>query len=416
MDGDLQQLLRLADPAADGDLLGRLPGGDGAALAELVRRHGSAVLGVCRRVLGHDQDAEDAFQATFLVLAARAGSVRGVSVGAWLFGVARNVALRLRDKERRRRRHEAAAGRPEATADPDAADWLGVLDEELGKLPDRYRSPLVACHLAGRTQEEAARDLGLSLSTLRRRLVSGRELLRARLTGRGVTVPAGLVVAVAVVPRALADAAVGAASGFLVGDRGSRPAALAQGVLAMTARAKLMKTAAVVLALGGAVTLWQASPGGAAPAADPFRADDPPAKAAPKAAPLPPLIEPQADPLLGPGGRADDRIRPGDRLRIRATQVFETDPIDGVYVVEAGGTVALGPAYGGRARVEGMTPEQAEAVVQKQLRQYARAAAVGITRADPADDRVGRLERRVQQLEQEVLELRAALRELRKKQ
>jgi RNA polymerase sigma factor (sigma-70 family) len=423
MGGNLDRLLRLADPAADHDLLAPRPGGGGdAAFAELVRRHGPTVLGVCRRVLRHEQDAEDAFQATFLVLARKAGSVRrGESLGAWLFGVARHVALRLRDKDRRRRRHEAAAGRPEATADPEAADWLGVLDEELGKLPDRYRTPLVACHLCGRTQEEAAGDLGLSLSTLRRRLDRGRELLRARLAGRGVTVPAGTVVAAAVVPRALAESAVRAVGGYLNGDRGSAPAALAQGVLAMMARVKQVKAVAAVLALGGAVALWQAAPGGGA------RADDPAAKGAPKD----PNADPAATPKLGsksdpsaapkgrqaaepPAGRADDRIRPGDRLRLRATDVFEADPINGVYVIEAGGTVALGPMYGGRVRVEGLTPEQAEAVVQKQLRLYARNAAVGITRADPADDRVGQLERRVQQLEQEVLELRAAIRDSQK--
>src|SRR5262245_16192805 len=141
MGGDLRRLLRLAEPPADHNLPGQLPGRDGDALAELVRRHGPAVLGVCRRVLGHEQDAEDAFQATFLVLAKKAGSVRSPLVGAWLFGVARHVALRLRDKERRRRRHESAAARPEAAPDTEAADWLGVLDEEVGNLPDRYRGP-----------------------------------------------------------------------------------------------------------------------------------------------------------------------------------------------------------------------------------------------------------------------------------
>jgi len=166
--GNVSEILRLADPASDDELLRRIPGGTGeSAFGELIRRHGQVVLGVCRRVLRHEQDAEDAFQATFLILARKAGSIRGQSVRSWLFGVARHVALRLRDKNRRRRRHEAAAVGPESSAAyPDRAECLTALDEELGKLSERYRSPLVTCHLGGRTQEEAARELGLSIKTL----------------------------------------------------------------------------------------------------------------------------------------------------------------------------------------------------------------------------------------------------------
>ena len=408
MGGDLDRLLRLADPAADHDLLGRLPGGAGdAAFAELVRRHGPTVLGVCRRVLRHEQDAEDAFQATFLVLARKAASVRrGASVGAWLFGVARHVALRLRDRDRRRRWHEAAAVRPEvAAADPDRGEWVAVLDEELARLSEQYRAPLVACHLAGRTQEDAARELGWSLSTLRRRLDRGRELLQARLAGRGVVPAATVILSGAVaVPRGLAEATGRAAVAYLNGDRASAPALLAEGVLTMMARAKFVKTAGMVLALGGVVALWQTAPGGQAPPADPAaaRAEEPP--------------RPKPDPKAAPAAKVDDRIKPGDRLHIKARNVFEIDPIDGVFVVEARGTVALGPTYGGRVQVEGLTPEQAEGPVQKQLRMYARNAEVLITRAGPPpEDKVIQLEKRVQLLEQEVLELRAAVRELRKK-
>jgi polysaccharide export outer membrane protein len=402
MSSELNTLLRLADPAADRDLLGLLPSGDGAALAELVRRHGPVVLGVCRRVLGQEQDAEDAFQATFLVLLARAGAVhKAGSVGAWMFGTARHVALRLRDKDRRRRRHEATAARAEvAESEPGSAEWRGVLDEELGRLPDHYRAPLVACFLSGRTQEDAARELGWSLSTLRRRLDRGRELLRARLVGRGVTLPAGVVFAggVAPVPRALAEAVVQSVARFMGGDRSSVPANLAQGVLVMTARARWVKAAVVVLGLAGAATVWQA--GGAA--------QPPPAGA--KGAKVDPPAAPKAD----PAGKADDRIKPGDRLYIQARNVFESDPIDGLYVVERAGTVALGPAYGGRAKVEGLTPEQAELALQRQIRMSAKAADVMVTFVDPADSPSGRLEERVRRLEQDVVELRAAIRELRK--
>ncbi len=412
MGGDFDRLLRLADPAADRDLLGQLPSGDGVALTELVRRHGPLVMGACRRVLGREQDAEDAFQAAFLVLAARAGSVRKAgAVGAWLYRTARHVALRLRDKERRRRRHEAAAGRPEAVgASPGEEGWRAVLDEELGLLPERFRAPLVGCYLAGRTQEDLARELGWSLSTLRRRLERGRELLRGRLVRRGVTLPAGaaLVGGVEPVPRALAEAVVQTVARFMGGDRGSTPSVLAQGVLAMMARAKLLKTGAVALSLVGAVVVWQAAGGAAQPAPTNPNPLGGQAQKADRTAP------PRAETVAQPAGKADDRIKPGDRLRIRARGVFETDPIDGVYVVEKSGAVPLGPAYGGRLKVAGLPPEEAEAVLQARLRTVAPAASAQLTVADPADSPSGQLEERVRRLEQEVLELRAAIREMRK--
>ncbi|MBN9518162.1 sigma-70 family RNA polymerase sigma factor [bacterium] len=142
------------------------------AFAELVRRHGPVVLAACRRVLGPGQDADDAFQAAFLVLARRAGAVRDTRVfGAWLHGVARHVALRQRDRERRRRKHEArAAPLARGPADPGSH---AVVDDELARLPDRLRLPVIACVLEERSQEEVARALGVSLSTVRRRLDGG---------------------------------------------------------------------------------------------------------------------------------------------------------------------------------------------------------------------------------------------------
>ncbi len=398
---NLNQLLRLAEPVTDHELLDQLPR-DGAAFAELVRRHGSAVLGICRRVLGHEQDAEDAFQATFLVLARKALSIRREeSLGAWLFGVGRHIALRLRDKERRRRRHEAAAGRPETTK-PGPNEELTALDEEIERLPAKYRTPLVACLLAGRTQEEAARELGWSLNTLKRRLGRARELLRARLTARGMS--AGVLVSsgVTVVPQALAEATGRLVIGFLNGDRGSGPAILAEGVLAMMTRAKLIKTGVLVLLLGGVVGLWQAVPG--MPTAEGRSEPKTNPKADTKANPK---SDTKADPK-----RANDLIRPGNLLLFRATNVFETHPLDGLYVVESGGTVVLGPTYGGRIKIDGLTVEQAEEAIQKQIRNFATRAVVIISRVP--DEPVEKLERRVQLLEQEVLELRAAIRELQK--
>ncbi len=175
----------------------------------LIRRHGPMVLGVCRRVLGHEQDAEDAFQATFLVLARKAGSIRKHdSVSSWLHGVAHRIAEKLRAKEVRRAAHERkAASRPAVDPAEDVV-WREIrclLDSELARLPERYRGPLVLCYLQGKTQDEAARQLGWSLRTFRRRLQCARDLLTRRLTRRGVTLSAALSAPL------LADAATQAA-------------------------------------------------------------------------------------------------------------------------------------------------------------------------------------------------------------
>src|SRR5439155_4781018 len=128
---------------------------------------------VCRRVLRHDQDAEDAFQATFLVLAGKLGSVRKhASLASWLHGVAHRVALQARDRDVTRRHHEQEAAIPEALP-ADGVPWgevCEVLDAELGRLPEKWRRPVILCYLEGRTQDEAARLMGWSKNTLRTRL------------------------------------------------------------------------------------------------------------------------------------------------------------------------------------------------------------------------------------------------------
>jgi RNA polymerase sigma factor (sigma-70 family) len=161
-----------------------------AAFAALIHRHGPMVLGACRRLLDDPRDVEDAFQATFLVLARRAGSVRpGGNVGRWLRGVARRVAARARSEAARRRMHEGALP-VEPASDPSAearrADAREALDMEMGRLPEKYRSAIESCYLDGLTIVEAARRLGCPAGTLAARLSRGRDLLRSGLTRRGV--------------------------------------------------------------------------------------------------------------------------------------------------------------------------------------------------------------------------------------
>jgi RNA polymerase sigma factor (sigma-70 family) len=167
-----------------------------ASFAALVERHGPMVLGVCRRVLHHTHDAEDAFQATFLVLARKASSIRKQeSLGSYLHGVAYHLAEKLRAKTRRRSAHERATAGRETTDPAEEITWgelRSVLDEELAKLPEQYRAPLVLCYLEGKTQDEAARRLGWSKSTFRRRLERARDLLGCRLTRRGLALSAAL--------------------------------------------------------------------------------------------------------------------------------------------------------------------------------------------------------------------------------
>jgi RNA polymerase sigma factor (sigma-70 family) len=192
---------------------------DEAAFAALVRRHGPLVLGVCRRVLHNRHDAEDAFQATFLALARQAATAgRQALLGTWLYRVAYRTAMRLRSQSAARRQREDQVP-PPSPSDPLAEvtgrELMTVLDEELHRLPERLRAPLVLCYLEGKTRDEAARELGWSLGTLKRRLEQGRATLRSRVTGRGISLTALLAVGAGAVtvPAALAASSVRTALG-----------------------------------------------------------------------------------------------------------------------------------------------------------------------------------------------------------
>jgi RNA polymerase sigma factor (sigma-70 family) len=277
----------------DRDLLERFLGqGDAEAFAALVRRHGPTVLGVCRRIVHDAHDAEDAFQATFLVLVRRARAiVKRKALGSWLYGVAYRVALKARAEAARRRNHERQAAREEAAPpihEGPGVDVLRILDEEVNRLPDKYRRPLVLCYFQGKTYQEAARLLGWPTGTASVRLARARALLRNRLAVRGLSLScaalaaclaAGTAPAAAVALRAVptADAAVRFLTEPALAGVSTHVIALTEGVVKAMSFPKLSTVVGVALLagmmFGGAGTLWHFAVTGPARAAEPPGAD-----------------------------------------------------------------------------------------------------------------------------------------------
>jgi RNA polymerase sigma factor (sigma-70 family) len=241
-----------------------------AAFEELVSRHGPMVLRVCRGILRDLHDTEDAFQAVFLVLASRAGSIRrSGSIASWLFGVAHRVAGRARRSAARRHRlgRLVAERAPESTLPDEDAPDREALHEEIDGLPERLRAPVVLCYLQGLTYASAAQRLGVSEVAVRGRLARARERLRHRLTRRGVTVPAGLLVAGAAgearaaIPASLVHSTARIALGFAAGNTA---AVLARGVLnAMLLRQVKVAAVFLFLGIGGTCLAWHAFAGAA---------------------------------------------------------------------------------------------------------------------------------------------------------
>jgi RNA polymerase sigma factor (sigma-70 family) len=206
------------EEGGDGELLARYRAGDSSAFAELVRRQGPMVLAVCRRVLGHEQDAEDVLQATFLTLALRPTKVRKPeALGSYLHG----VALRLARKARSRRRRPTVA-LPDRAAPETLPGWLraelaSALDEEIARLPDWCREAFVLCHLQGRSAEQVSRQLGCPRGTVLSRLARARERLACRLRERGMT-PGALAGAAAPLPVRLEGTASAIGARLLAGE------------------------------------------------------------------------------------------------------------------------------------------------------------------------------------------------------
>jgi RNA polymerase sigma factor (sigma-70 family) len=273
--GSVRRRALLADSAwlSDGQLLESfLANRDEAAFEGLVRRHGAMVLGVCRRVLGNYHDAEDAFQAAFLVLAKKAATVVPRElVGNWLYGVAYRTALEARVRlGRRRARERQVKDMPQPIAPPalESLELQRFLDQELDKLPGKYRAAIVLCDLEGRSRKDVARHLSIPEGTLSSRLAMGRQLLARRLGRRGLTLSsAGLAAALsakaasAAVPPALIAAAVkagavalgGPAAGVLLSPH---VVALSQGVMKSMLLSKLKIVTTVFL--GFALAVWGA--------------------------------------------------------------------------------------------------------------------------------------------------------------
>jgi RNA polymerase sigma factor (sigma-70 family) len=300
----LRYLRSLAPPgrdaeAPDEELLARFAARDEAAFAALLWRHGPMVFGVCARALGDTPDAEDAFQATFVVLAHRAHSVsRPGLLANWLYGVARRTALKARARAARRQAAERGAG-PMTETDPadEAArrELLLVLDDELGRLPERYRVPLVLCYLGGHTHEAAARRLGCPRKTITTRLARGCERLRAALARRGVALSlvalaAALTRTAQALPPGLPETTVHAAT---AGAVPAGVAALAREVL-RSMRVSKLKWLAVLLLAAGVVAVALSRP---------VPADEHPREKKPAPAPAAPAADAAKEDLEALQGR-----------------------------------------------------------------------------------------------------------------
>jgi RNA polymerase sigma factor (sigma-70 family) len=279
----------------DGELLKRyVRHKDEAALEVLVRRHGPMVMGVCRRVLHHAHDAEDAFQATFLVLVRKAATLQAPGmIGSWLYGVAYRTALDARKAAAKRRAKEAKVAAHSPIPEDTWADLRPVLDQELERLPDKYRAVVVLCDLEGKTRREAARHLGCPEGTVASRLASARTLLAKRLLRHGLSISGGALAAVlsqnasACVPTAVVASTTHAAAALAAGQAmagliSANILALTEGVVKSMFLTKLKIAGALTLTVAGLLGGLLTRQALADKAANP-KNEDPPQAAAPAA-------------------------------------------------------------------------------------------------------------------------------------
>jgi RNA polymerase sigma factor (sigma-70 family) len=333
----LSHLRRLAsppetDPVSDATLLDRFVAErDERAFTVLVQRHGAMVLQVCRWILGNAEDAEDAFQGTFLVLARKAAAVRPPeALAAWLHSVARRVALKIRAARFRSRETGALLEAPaDRRADPlaeiSARELLTIVDEEIRRLPERYRLPLLLCCLGGQSLEEAARQLGWTPGSVKGRLERGRARLHDRLARRGLTIAAALaaveasrVTASAAVLARLVVRTIPGALAFAAGQgMGTGVSTVAAAVAGRIAKAlalpRLTQAAALLLmtaALGAGIALYRKSPEPVPPTEDATHRADLATLAKPVRHPLDPFWDQSEVPVEVRGQVLDPHGKP----------------------------------------------------------------------------------------------------------
>ncbi len=363
----IQEIRRLATAPelkqrSDSDLLAAFQARrDETAFAALVDRHGPLVLRVCRNVLRHQQDAEDAFQATFLVLARRAGSIhKREALAAWLHGVAHRIAMHAKRSAARLRTREACAPAPSSRPAPDESwrETQAILHDEIERLPATYRTPFVLCFLEGHGRAEVARQLGLKEGTVWSRLATARQRLRARLARRGIEL--GAVLAAAHVADAGAQAAVPAAIAAATVRAAGAGAAVATPVAALV-DACVRSTAGlwtrlgiILLLLAGVVGAGTGALIASAPPGTPPEADRPVQDAAP--------VHRGAVAVAGPAAEPHERRdRYGDPLpddalaRLGTVRFRHSGPVfitqftpDGKHMLLGGQTVALWDTRTGR--------------------------------------------------------------------
>ena len=332
--------------APDRDLLQAfVQRGENDAFAELLRRHGPMVLNLALHLLHHRQDAEDVFQAAFLTLARKAHSLRSdSSVAAWLHSVVWRLAMRSRTASKRWNNRLASSP---ASPQPSPADEISLresqelLHQELAALPERLRLPLVLCYLQGRTRDEAARRLGWSLGTLKRRLEQGRKLLHARLSRRGVTLPAvlsAMLLAASEVPASLAASTLGLATSSLAGSP-SVPASVAALMAKASWSVKVKAIWGLVLVLGACAGAgaWAYSGQRDEPAALP--------EASPASSPLDAAkCETSSEPARD---RFGDPLPAGVLARLGTVRMRHSHPISGVVFSRDGKSILAADLFSG---------------------------------------------------------------------
>jgi polysaccharide biosynthesis/export protein len=368
-----------------------------AAFEVLVLRHGPMVLRVCRNVLGDSTDAEDAFQATFVVLVRRCGSIRRLeSLGSWLYGVACRVAARARvDAAKRRSAERGAALRVVQTVDAsgageqDRAEYGTLIQEEVRRLPEKHRAVVALCYWQGLTQEQAAVQLGCPLGTVRSRLARARNRLHRQLTRRGLAPLAGSVAAaldapsveaarLSLVPNPLIRSTVTASVQILAGRAVSDVVstsvfALTQSVLRRMLMMKL-GTVAVSLAFFG---LGAYGVSLAAPQAEP-------AKSPPTSRRVARVPAEQSQSKVQPRrvSLEDYVVDPPDILLVEVLEAIPGRPISGERLVRPDGKISLG--FYGDIYVAGLTVPEVKEKVVRHLQKYLEDRALGLIPIDNA--------------------------------